>query len=99
MDTLQDQSVEAGSYLRLIDSCITQLQDERPSRTCNESKEEEEVRGSPRCFRQVSFAMQRGQSDLSRNKAERVSCRALTLADQSWVAICNAHMRESSLNL
>ena len=33
---------EAGSYLRLIDSCITQLQAQGPSRTCDESKEEEE---------------------------------------------------------
>ena len=33
---------EAGSYLRLIDSCITQLKARGPSRTCNESKEEEE---------------------------------------------------------
>ena len=32
----------AGSYLRLIDSCITQLKAQGPSRTCNESKEEEE---------------------------------------------------------
>jgi len=30
----------AGSYLRLIDSCITQLKAKEPSRTCNESKEE-----------------------------------------------------------
>ena len=28
-------------YLRLIDSCITQLEAQGPSRTCNESKEEE----------------------------------------------------------
>ena len=36
----------AGSYLRLIDSCITQLKAEGPSRTCNESQEEaEETRG------------------------------------------------------
>jgi len=28
--------------LRLIDSCITQLKAQGPSRTCNESKEEEE---------------------------------------------------------
>ena len=34
---------EAGSYLRLIDSCITQFKAQGPSRTCNESKEEEEV--------------------------------------------------------
>ena len=33
---------EAGSSLRLIDSCITQLKAQGPSRTCNESKEEEE---------------------------------------------------------
>jgi len=33
---------EAGSYLRLIDSCITQLKAQGPYRTCNESKEEEE---------------------------------------------------------
>ena len=32
----------SGSYLRLIDSCITQLKAQGPSRTCNESKEEEE---------------------------------------------------------
>ena len=34
-----------GSYSRLIDSCITQLKAQGPSRTCNESKEEEEVEG------------------------------------------------------
>ena len=33
---------EAGSYLGLIDACITQLRAQGPSRTCNESKEEEE---------------------------------------------------------
>ena len=33
---------EAGSYLRLIDSCITQLKAQGPSRTCNESYQEEE---------------------------------------------------------
>jgi len=30
-----------GSYLRRIDFCITQLKDQGPSRTCNESKEDE----------------------------------------------------------
>jgi len=34
---------EAGSYLRLIDSCITQLTAQGPSRTCNESEEEEKT--------------------------------------------------------
>ena len=33
---------EAGSYLRRIESCITQLKAQGPSRTCNESKEQEE---------------------------------------------------------
>ena len=31
---------EAGSYLRRVDSCITQLKAQGPSRTCHESKEE-----------------------------------------------------------
>jgi len=35
-------SCEAGSYLRPKDSFITQLKAQGPSRTCNESKEEEE---------------------------------------------------------
>ena len=33
---------EAGSYLRLIDSCFTQLQAHGPSKTCEGSKDEEE---------------------------------------------------------
>ena len=33
----------SSSYLRLIDSCITQLKAQGPARTCNESKAEEEV--------------------------------------------------------
>jgi len=36
---------EAGSYLRLIDSCITLLKAQGTSRTRNESKEEERERG------------------------------------------------------
>ena len=36
--------MEAVSYLRLIDSCITQLKAQGPSRTCNECKEEEKRR-------------------------------------------------------
>jgi len=34
--------IAQGSYLRLIDSCITQLKAPRPSRVCNECEEEEE---------------------------------------------------------
>jgi len=33
---------EAGSCLRLINSCITQLKAQGPSRTCNESREEKQ---------------------------------------------------------
>jgi len=35
-------SCRPGSYLRLTDSCITQLKAQGPSRTCNQRKEEEE---------------------------------------------------------
>jgi len=35
--------IEVGSYLRLIDYYVTQLKAQGPSRTCNESKEDEEV--------------------------------------------------------
>ena len=38
---------EVGSYLRLIDSCVTQLKAQGPSRTCNECKEEEELTTDP----------------------------------------------------
>ena len=39
---------EAGTYLRLIDSCITQLKAQGPSRTINESQKQEEERRSRR---------------------------------------------------
>ena len=39
------RGAKAGSYLRLIDSCITQLKAQGPSRTCDESKEEQEKGG------------------------------------------------------
>jgi len=32
---------KAGSYLRLVDFCITEVKAQGPSRTCNESEEEE----------------------------------------------------------
>ena len=38
-------ATEAGSYLRRIVSCVTQLKAQGPSRTCNNSKEEEEEGG------------------------------------------------------
>ena len=39
---IQGSGSGVEGYLRLIDSCITQLKAQGPSRTCNESKEEEE---------------------------------------------------------
>ena len=41
---------EAGSYLRPIDFCFTQLKAQGPSRTCNESKEEERKRKDQAVF-------------------------------------------------
>ena len=35
---------KAGSYLRRIDSCITQLKAQGPAGTCNESKQDKERR-------------------------------------------------------
>ena len=37
----------ASKYLRLIDSCITQLKAQGPSRTCDESKEKKKERDLP----------------------------------------------------
>jgi len=42
-DKVMCSGTEAGSYLRLIDSCITQLKAQGLSRTRNESKEEGEA--------------------------------------------------------
>ena len=36
---------EVGSYSRRVDSCTTQLKAQGPSRTCSESKEEDEKEG------------------------------------------------------
>ena len=36
---------EAGSYMRRIDSCITQHKAQAPSRTCNERKEKKKKKG------------------------------------------------------
>ena len=56
----------AGSHLRLIDSCITQLKAQGPSRTCNESKEEDEEGCRCWCMSSVSSGFPRiwrGASD------------------------------------
>ena len=45
---------EAGSSVRLIDSCITQREAEGHSRTCNESKEEEGSARPEGCLSEIS---------------------------------------------
>ena len=56
---------EASSYSRRIDSCITQIKAQGPSRTCNESKEEEED------YSQVDFRVSSANpSTLGRKSAE-----------------------------
>ena len=42
---MTDEASEASSYLRLVDSDITRLKAQGPSRTYTESKEEEHVSG------------------------------------------------------
>ena len=51
--------VVAGSYLRFMHSCITQLKAQGPSRTCNESKEEEVSDSSGGQVRVVAAALRR----------------------------------------
>ena len=55
---------EAGSYSRLIDSCITQLEAQGPSRTCNESKEEEaeDIGGGARLIARLLRTMRERRS-------------------------------------
>ena len=50
---------EAGSYLRLIDSCITQRQAQGPSRTRNKRTEEEQGGGRVLVYRATSLIRKR----------------------------------------
>ena len=45
---------ESGSYLRIIDACITQLKAHGPSRICNESAEQEEKKHFNACQENLS---------------------------------------------
>ena len=60
---------EEGSYLRRIDSCITQFQAQGPSRTCNGSKKEEKKT----CRSTVNFRGARHREGLSPPERVRVS--------------------------
>jgi len=63
MDMLRS---EVGSYLRLMDSCISQLKAQGPSRTCNESKEEKrEVTFDPSTHLSFLFGRVRALGGLS----------------------------------
>ena len=74
--------LRAGSYLRRIDSCITQLKAQGPSRTCNESKEEdEEALRAGRC-RHYNHHCVRGGAGISTTTAcGVVQALALPLVD------------------
>jgi len=61
--------LSSHTYLRLIDSCITQLKAQGPSRTCNESKEEEEEEATRIAI--PAFPRARGNTGLSRTCALR----------------------------
>ena len=74
---------EAGSYLRLIDSCITQLKAQGPSRTCNESKEEEEG-----YHRELEDGDELGQGRLVHHvRPRRTSTRPLTKSIREFTRI------------
>ena len=57
-------------YLRLIDSCITQLKAQGPSRTCNESKEEEKKNSRASYPKHLSLSL---SLSLSRARARALS--------------------------
>ena len=63
----------AGSILRLIDSCITQLEAQGPSRTCNESKEEAYPSGTARARSRTSRFSLRGRPSCSPRPPSRRS--------------------------
>ena len=64
---------EAGSYLRLIDSCITQLKAQGPSKTCNGSKEEEEEGGGWEVRQKGGFGKRCRRHCLVANRATLVA--------------------------
>ena len=74
---------EAGSYLRRIDSWITQLKAQGPSRTCNESKEEETL--NPNAGRSRSWTPRISPPPLPRLTCQRLTCLARKgLPPRAW---------------
>ena len=71
---------EAGSYLRLIDSCITQLEAQGPRRTCDESKTEEVTNLRPT---QVVFTQQE-RFELARHSPQ--ACQRITVSGKVWAS-------------
>jgi len=72
---------EAGSYLRLIDSCITQRKAQGPSRICNESKEEEEEEEVMKWIRTSRLSIKKSLSaPAPRGRARAPASSTLTLS-------------------
>jgi len=87
---------EAGSFVRRIDSCITQLKAQGPSRTCNESKEEEDE-----AFRSLSIepSLPLRASPLQTIPEAQVRKPSLSLRAPSLHTILHAQVRKASLPL
>ena len=74
---------EAGSYVRLIDSCTTQLKAQGPSRNCDESqKEEEQLAEKDREIQRLRAAdheAMRVRSQMNTNDNEQESMVSITI--------------------
>ena len=74
---------ETGSYLRLIDSRITQLKAQGPSRTCNQSKEEDMCQwGFYTCMRQGVLLLDVGGG--GRGEALGLGMACMGLEHEGW---------------
>ena len=76
---------ETVAYLRLIDSCITQLKAQGPSRTCNESKEEE-VLLTPCAARQAVQRSKRPRAIGAPHGRKHIQTTAVLWQDESFGA-------------
>ena len=83
---------EAGSYLRLIDYFITQLEAQGPSRTCNESKEEEEEGSSIRLCERSSTLIE-GHTTCADSLAFRFWGAALNWYSSASVTEAGSYLR------
>jgi len=95
---------EAGSYLRLIDSCITQLKAHGPSRTCNEIKKKKLPGEAPRArgaalgpppAREIALAscFAGGAEEASEPSESASSWRRDDASLSIWVRVCGLRFR------